>query len=86
MKSTASCKPAEVAIIRAEQLAREIEELLLVAARAESTTAQGCPYSIRMAQGLTRSLVDELAELRPTRRECLVDRDVLLHEGKSHVA
>jgi hypothetical protein len=44
---------------RAERLASEIEGLLVRAAELE---ADG--YSIRLAEALTRSLIDQLAELR----------------------
>jgi hypothetical protein len=71
MKTIARSSRAEVAIHRAEQLAREIDELLQVAAREEAASPLGTPYAIRVVQGVVRSLVDQLEELRPMSRDFL---------------
>ena len=65
MKPTGSSPHAETALSRCRVLAREIDELLLAAAREETPGSGPRDYAIRVAQGLTRSLIDQLGETDP---------------------
>lgn len=59
-ETTMSPAPLDLPYVRAHALACEIEDLLTKAVRA----AQGTEgYSVRLAQAITRSLIDQLGEL-----------------------
>lgn len=65
MMKVSRAPAATAAIRRAQELAREIDALLAVADRTERVS----DYSIRIVQGMTRSLVDQLGELEPPLEE-----------------
>jgi hypothetical protein len=85
MKTIARSAKAELAILRAAQLAREIDDLLRVVVSDEAPSPGGSPYAVRVAQGLARSLVDQLGELEPVSRGFLASTRPV-EEKKLHVA
>ena len=85
MRTIARSSIAEAAIIRAEILAREIDELLRVAASEEAAAPGGSAYSIRVVQGVVRSLVDQLEELHPGPGDFLA-RTRAVAANKTHAA
>jgi len=64
MKTIVRSARAEATLVRAHELACKIDELLVAAASDGGSCADD--YAIRVAQGLTRSLIDQLSELEPS--------------------